>query len=276
MKLKKQGLYLPEFEHDNCGAGFICSLKGEKSNDIIHKALEILVKLEHRGAVSSDGKTGDGAGILIDIPHGFFKSECDFQLPKAGEYAVSNVFLPQKKNQREFCISVFEENIKEQELTLLGWRDVPVNKSIPGRIASETEPFVKQVFIGKTEALEDFQFNLKLFIARKKTEHTITASKLSQSQFFYFPSLSTKIIIFKGLLIPEDISLYYKDLLDPRVITRLALVHQRFSTNTFPTWDLAQPFRYMCHNGEINTLRGNVARIAYGQHCRVRLSLIHI
>ena len=261
MKLKKQGLYLPEFEHDNCGAGFICSLKGEKSNDIIHKALEILVKLEHRGAVSSDGKTGDGAGILIDIPHGFFKSECDFQLPKAGEYAVSNVFLPQKKNQREFCISVFEENIKEQELTLLGWRDVPVNKSIPGRIASETEPFVKQVFIGKTEALEDFQFNLKLFIARKKTEHTITASKLSQSQFFYFPSLSTKIIIFKGLLIPEDISLYYKDLLDPRVITRLALVHQRFSTNTFPTWDLAQPFRYMCHNGEINTLRGNVARM---------------
>ena len=261
MILEKQGLYLPEFEHDNCGAGFICSLKGKKSNDIIHKALEILVKLEHRGAVSSDGKTGDGAGILIDIPHAFFKAVCEFELPKAGAYAVSNVFLPQKENQRTFCISVFEENIKKQGLQLLGWRDVPVNKSIPGRIASETEPFVKQVFIGKTSEIEDFQFNLKLFIARKITEHTIIASKLSQSQFFYFPSLSTKIIIFKGLLIPEDISLYYKDLQDSRVVTRLALVHQRFSTNTFPTWDLAQPFRYMCHNGEINTLRGNVARM---------------
>lgn len=261
MKLKKQGLYLPEFEHDNCGAGFICSLKGEKSNDIIHKALEILVKLEHRGAVSSDGKTGDGAGILIDIPHDFFTEVCDFKLPKVGDYAVSNVFLPQKENQRTFCISVFEENIKKQGLQLIGWRDVPVNKSIPGRIATETEPFVKQVFIGKNEALDDFQFNLKLFIARKTTEHTIIVSKLSESQFFYLPSLSTKIIIFKGLLVPEDISRYYKDLLDPRVVTRLALVHQRFSTNTFPTWDLAQPFRYMCHNGEINTLRGNIARM---------------
>ncbi len=261
MKLEKQGLYLPEFEHDNCGAGFICSLKGKKSNDIIHKALEILVKLEHRGAVSSDGKTGDGAGILIDIPHDFFLEECEFELPKAGEYAVSNVFLPQKENQRTFCTSVFEENIKKQGLQLLGWRDVPVNRAIPGRIATETEPFVKQVFIGKQNELDDFQFNLKLFIARKITEHTIISSKLSQSQFFYLPSLSTKIIIFKGLLIPEDISRYYKDLQDPRVVTRLALVHQRFSTNTFPTWDLAQPFRYMCHNGEINTLRGNVARM---------------
>ena len=259
--LEKQGLYLPEFEHDNCGAGFICSLKGKKSNDIIHKALEILVKLEHRGAVSSDGKTGDGAGILIDIPHDFFKDVCDFKLPKAGEYAVSNVFLPQKENQRDFCISVFEKNIAKQNLKLLGWRDVPINKAIPGRIAAETEPFVKQVFIGKEERLDDFQFNLKLFIARKTTEHTVIASKLSQSKFFYFPSLSTKIIIFKGLLVPEDISRYYKDLLDSRVVTRLALVHQRFSTNTFPTWDLAQPFRYMCHNGEINTLRGNVARM---------------
>ena len=261
MKLEKQGLYLPEFEHDNCGAGFICSLKGEKSNDIIHKALEILVKLEHRGAVSSDGKTGDGAGILIDIPHDFFTEVCDFKLPKAGDYAVSNVFLPQKENQRIFCISVFEENMKKQGLQLIGWRDVPVNKSVPGRIATETEPFVKQVFIGKNEAIDDFQFNLKLFIARKITEHTIISSKLSESQFFYLPSLSTKILIFKGLLVPEDISRYYKDLLDPRVVTRLALVHQRFSTNTFPTWDLAQPFRYMCHNGEINTLRGNIARM---------------
>ncbi|MDT0622482.1 glutamate synthase large subunit [Croceitalea vernalis] len=261
MKPEKQGLYLPEFEHDNCGAGFICSLQGKKSNDIIHKALEILDKLEHRGAVSSDGKTGDGAGILIDIPHDFFENTCEFELPQAGNYATGNVFLPQKENQRDFCIKTFEENIEKQGLTLLGWRKVPVNKSVPGRIAAETEPFVKQVFIGKGDTIDDFQFNLKLFIARKVTEHEINISKLSQSQFFYIPSLSQKIIIFKGLLVPTDISRYYEDLLDPRVVTRLALVHQRFSTNTFPTWDLAQPFRYMCHNGEINTLRGNVARM---------------
>ncbi len=261
MMLKKQGLYLPEFEHDNCGAGFICSLKGKKSNDIIHKALEILDRLEHRGAVSADGKTGDGAGILIDVPHHFFQSVCDFELPEPGEYAVSNVFFPRKANQRDFCASVFEENIKKQGLRLLGWRDVPVNRSIPGRIAAETEPFVKQLFIAKSNPDQTyFDFNLKLFIARKVTEHTIINSKLSESNFFYVPSLSTKIIIFKGLLMPHDISLYYTDLLDSRVVTRLALVHQRFSTNTFPTWDLAQPFRYMCHNGEINTLRGNVSR----------------
>ena len=262
MKLRKQGLYLPEFEHDNCGAGFICSLKGKKSNDIIHKALEILERLEHRGAVSSDGKTGDGAGILIDIPHDFFQDVCNFELPEPGSYAVGNVFLPQKENQRDYCIEVFETNIKKQGLKLLGWRDVPVNKSIPGRIAAETEPYVKQVFVARENDEQDFfHFNLKLFIARKVTEHTVNASKLSESKFFYVPSLSTKIIIFKGLLMPEDISLYYKDLMDPRVVTRLALVHQRFSTNTFPTWDLAQPFRYMCHNGEINTLRGNVSRM---------------
>jgi len=262
MKPKKQGLYLPEFEHDNCGAGFICSLKGKKSNTIIHKALEILDKLEHRGAVSADGKTGDGAGILIDIPHDFFVEECDFSLPNPGEYAVSNVFLPQKENQREFCIRTFEENIEKQGLQLLGWRKAPVNRSIPGRIASETEPYVKQLFVGKKQKDQDyFDFNLKLFIARKVTEHAITNSKLSESPFFYVPSLSTRTIIFKGLLMPQDIKLYYKDLVDPRVVTRLALVHQRFSTNTFPTWDLAQPFRYMCHNGEINTLRGNVSRM---------------
>ncbi len=262
MKLERQGLYLPEFEHDNCGAGFICSLKGKKSNDIIHKALEILVKLEHRGAVSADGKTGDGAGILIDIPHKFFEEECEFKLPKAGSYAVANVFLPQKENQRNFCVTAFEKNIEEQGLKLIGWRDVPVNKTVPGRMASETEPFVKQVFVGRASGKQsDQEFNIKLFIARKISEHEIYNSKLSESQYFYLPSLSTKIIIFKGLLKPEDIGLYYKDLMDTRVVTRLALVHQRFSTNTFPTWDLAQPFRYMCHNGEINTLRGNISRM---------------
>ena len=259
--LKKQGLYLPEFEHENCGAGFICSLKGNTSNDIIHKALEILEKLEHRGAVSSDGKTGDGAGILIDIPHDFFVKNCNFDLPKAGDYAVSNVFLPQKENQRDYCIRQFEFHVKEQGLEVLGWRNVPVDESVIGSVAAKTVPFIKQVFIGKAEKnQDDFQFNLKLFIARKQAEHHIYNSKLSESTRFYLPSLSAKTIIYKGLLIPEDIKLFYKELQDPSLVTRLALVHQRFSTNTFPTWDLAQPFRYMCHNGEINTLRGNVSR----------------
>ncbi len=260
--LKQQGLYYPEFEHDNCGAGFICSLKGNTSNTIIHKALEILEKLEHRGAVSSDGKTGDGAGILIDIPHDFFLKNCDFNLPDAGQYAVSNVFLPKRENQRSYCIDQFENNMKAQGLEILGWRNVPVDSKVIGKIAAETEPFIKQVFIGKSDKNQgDFEFNLKLFTARKQTEHHVINSKLSESSYFYLPSLSTKTIIFKGLLIPEDIKLYYTDLQDPTLVTRLALVHQRFSTNTFPTWDLAQPFRYMCHNGEINTLRGNVSRV---------------
>ncbi|MDC1355912.1 glutamate synthase subunit alpha, partial [Flavobacteriaceae bacterium] len=260
--LEKQGLYLPEFEHDNCGAGFICSLTGKRSNDIIHKALEILVKLEHRGAVSSDGVTGDGAGILIDIPHEFFKLFCEFELPEAGQYAVSNVFLPRKENQRAYCVEVFEAEIKKQGLQILGWRDVPVNSTVLGDIAKTTEPFVKQIFISKSDSKQtEFDFNLKLFAARKIAEHTIYDSKLSESKFFYLPSLSTKIIIFKGLLKPEHINEYYLDLFNSALDTRLALVHQRFSTNTFPTWDLAQPFRYICHNGEINTLRGNVSRM---------------
>ncbi|MFC4634583.1 glutamate synthase large subunit [Dokdonia ponticola] len=260
--LQKQGLYLPEFEHDNCGAGFICSLTGKRSNDIIHKALEILVKLEHRGAVSSDGVTGDGAGILIDIPHAFFEKFCEFTLPSPGAYAVSNVFLPRKLNQRAYCMNVFEAEIANQGLQLIGWRDVPVNSDVLGEIAKTTEPFVKQVFIGKSQKDQsDRDFNLKLFAARKIAEHTIYDSKLSESQFFYVPSLSTKIIIFKGLLKPEHINEYYLDLYNTTLDTRLALVHQRFSTNTFPTWDLAQPFRYICHNGEINTLRGNVSRM---------------
>ncbi|MCF4102547.1 glutamate synthase large subunit [Gillisia sp. M10.2A] len=259
---EKQGLYSPEFEHENCGAGFICSLKGKKSNDIIHKALEILQKLEHRGAVSSDGKTGDGAGILIDIPHDFFVENCDFDLPAEREYAMGNVFLPRKENQREYCKAIFEQQIREKGLKVLGWRKVPVDASHLGAIAADVEPVIEQIFIGKPEeGLEERLFQIKLYTARKITEHTILKSKLSERVFFYLPSLSTKTLIFKGLLMPEDIKFYYRDLLDPKVVTRLALVHQRFSTNTFPTWDLAQPFRYMCHNGEINTLRGNIARM---------------
>jgi glutamate synthase (ferredoxin) len=262
MRVKEQGLYLPEFEHDNCGAGFICNLNGIKSNDIIHKALDILIKLEHRGAVSSDGRTGDGAGILFDIPHAFFKKVCDFEIPEVREYAVGMAFMPKSPNQVVFCKTTFENAIKDQNLSILGWRDVPVDVSNLGQIAAEKEPTVKQVFVGKNGLdITEQQFNAKLFMARKIAEHTIRNSRTSESHMFYFSSCSTTTIIYKGLLMPEDISRYYTDLLDCDLVTRLALVHQRFSTNTFPSWDLAQPFRYMCHNGEINTLRGNVSRM---------------
>ena len=257
----KQGLYDPLNEHDNCGAGFICSLQGKKTNDIIHKALDILDKLEHRGAVSADGKTGDGAGILIEIPHDFLVAACDFELPEVNQYAVGMVFLPKKENQRNYCIGVLENEIKKQGLSILGWRTVPVDPSHVGSIAAQTEPHIMQVFVGKGKDVSEHEFNVKLFIARKISEHTIASSKLSEASYFYLPSLSTHTLIYKGLLIPEDIKNYYLDLSNPAVVTRLALVHQRFSTNTFPTWDLAQPFRYMCHNGEINTFRGNYSRM---------------
>ena len=259
---KKQGLYSPENEHDNCGAGFICSLKGEKTNDIIHKALNILTCLEHRGAVSSDGKTGDGAGILIEIPDDFFRKECSFELPEPQQYAVGMLFLPQKINQAKHCSDIFEKEIERQGLSILGWRDVPLNSKIVGSIAATTQPIIKQVFVGKNNIeLTESEFSTKLFVARKISENEIYNTALSQKQYFYFSSLHHRTLIYKGLLIPEDIDQFYLDLSNPKLVTRLALVHQRFSTNTFPTWDLAQPFRYMCHNGEINTRRGNVTRM---------------
>jgi glutamate synthase (ferredoxin) len=261
--MRKQGLYDPQFEHDNCGAGFICSLEGKRTNDIIHKALDILVKLEHRGAVSADGKTGDGAGILIDIPHDFLKQVCDFSLPEPTTYAMGMVFLPSKENQRSFCITTLNEEFEKQGLEVIGWRKVPTNQSVVGEIAARTLPHMEQVFVraNKSIKLNEKELNTKTFIARKIAEHKVYATKMSQASYFYLPSLSTRTLIYKGLLVPEDIEKFYSDLTDKRVVTRLALVHQRFSTNTFPTWDLAQPFRYMCHNGEINTYRGNLNRM---------------
>ena len=259
--MEKQGLYLPEFENENCGAGFICNLNGEKTNQIIHDALEILVKLEHRGGVSADGKTGDGAGLLIDIPHDYFKRVCDFSIPNQREYAVGMVFLPKVSNQYYFCKTIFEKELKTQGLTVLGWREVPVDSCQLGEIALASEPNIEQLFIGKTDKIDEATFKAKLYAARKIAEHTIRKSKISESNYFYIPSLSITTIIYKGIIMPEDIGRYYKDLQEIDLVTRLALVHQRFSTNTMPTWELAQPFRHMCQNGEINTLRGNVSRM---------------
>jgi len=259
--MEKQGLYLPEFEHENCGAGFICNLNGEKTNQIIHDALEILVKLEHRGGVSSDGKTGDGAGLLIDIPHEYFKRVCDFSIPIQREYAVAMVFLPKVINQYNFCKTTFENEVKAQGLSILGWRKVPVDPTQLGPIALASEPNIEQLFIGKIDEIDEATFKAKLYAARKITEHEIRKSKISESIYFYVSSASLTTIIYKGIIMPEDIGPYYKDLQEIDLVTRLALVHQRFSTNTMPTWELAQPFRLMCQNGEINTLRGNVSRM---------------
>jgi glutamate synthase (NADPH/NADH) large chain len=259
--MEKQGLYLPEFEHENCGAGFICNLNGDKTNQIIHDALEILVKLEHRGGVSADGKTGDGAGLLIDIPHEYFQRVCDFTIPAPREYAVGMVFLPKVSNQYNFCKTTFEREIKEQGLTILGWRKVPVDSTQLGEIAFSSEPTIEQLFVGKDSEIDEATFKAKLYAARKIAEHEISNSKISESKYFYVPSLSITTIIYKGIIMPEDIGPYYLDLQEIDLVTRLALVHQRFSTNTMPTWELAQPFRHMCQNGEINTLRGNVSRM---------------
>ena len=259
--MKDQGLYLSEFEHENCGAGFICNLNGEKTNQIIHDALEILVKLEHRGGVSADGKTGDGAGLLIDIPHDYFKRVCNFTIPNQREYAVGMVFLPKVSNQYDYCKTIFEKELKIQGLAVLGWREVPVDSYQLGEIALASEPNIEQLFIGKTDKIDEATFKAKLYAARKIAEHTIRKSKISESNYFYIPSLSITTIIYKGIIMPEDIGPYYKDLQEIDLVTRLALVHQRFSTNTMPTWELAQPFRHMCQNGEINTLRGNVSRM---------------
>jgi len=259
--MKDQGLYLSEFEHENCGAGFICNLNGEKTNQIIHDSLEILVKLEHRGGVSADGKTGEGAGLLIDIPHDYFKRVCDFTIPNQREYAVGMVFLPKVSNQYDFCKAIFEKELKIQGLAVLGWREVPVDSCQLGEIALASEPNIEQLFIGKTDIIDEATFKAKLYAARKIAEHTIRKSKISESNYFYIPSLSITTIIYKGIIMPEDIGPYYKDLQEIDLVTRLALVHQRFSTNTMPTWELAQPFRHMCQNGEINTLRGNVSRM---------------
>ena len=183
----KKGLYDPIFEHENCGAGFICSLNGIKSNDIINKALNILTRLEHRGAVSSDGRTGDGAGILIDIPHDFFKKVCEFKIPNEGDYAVGMVFLPQRAQQNKICRQAFENEIEKQNLEILGWRDVPVDSRVVGRVASTCQPVIKQVFIKK---IDDANLSrAKLYTARKIAENKIYKSELSQKQYFYFSSL---------------------------------------------------------------------------------------
>ncbi len=257
----EQGLYDPRNEHDACGIGFVVNIQGVKSHDIIVKGLQILINLAHRGACGCDPETGDGAGILIQIPHKFFERECTglgFTLPPAGEYGVGMVFLPVEPSHRLLAEGILERIAREEGLAVLGWRDTPVEVDAIGRIARASQPYIEQIFIGGVPGMSTDELERKLYIVRKRAEAEIAASDLPDKSFFYIPSLSARTIIYKGLLLANQISEFYKELSDPDAVSALCLVHQRFSTNTFPSWPLAHPYRYLCHNGEINTVRGNV------------------
>jgi glutamate synthase (NADPH) large chain len=256
------GLYDPRNEHDACGVGFVAHIKGKKSHAIVEQGLTVLKNLTHRGAVGWDPKLSDGAGCLIQMPDKFFREEMakrGVKLPPAGQYGVGMVFLPRDPASRLACEYEIERAIKDEGQVLLGWRDVPVDNSDLAEPARRIEPVIRQVFIGRgkgitvTDALER-----KLYIIRKSSGHAIQALKLAHGKEFYVPTMSARTVCYKGMLLAYQVGEYYLDLKDPRVESALALVHQRFSTNTFPSWDLAHPFRMICHNGEINTLRGNI------------------
>jgi glutamate synthase domain-containing protein 2/glutamate synthase domain-containing protein 1/glutamate synthase domain-containing protein 3 len=256
-----QGLYDPANERDACGIGFVVNISGEPSHDIVLKGLQILENLVHRGACGCDPETGDGAGILIQIPHRFFAREAHalgFSLPGPGEYGIAMCFLPVDRQQRLTCEGFLERIAREEGLTVLGWRDTPLGVNAIGRVARASQPYIEQLFVGRPPHLDQEAFERKLYLVRKRAEAAVAASDIRDKSFFYVPSFSSRTIVYKGLLLAGQIGAFYKELLDPDAISALCLVHQRFSTNTFPTWQLAHPFRYLCHNGEINTLRGNM------------------
>ncbi len=257
-----QGLYHPRNEHDACGMGFVASIRGEKSHDIIRKGIEVLINLTHRGAAGCDPETGDGAGILIQIPHLFFVRECGelgMQLPEPGAYGVAMCFLPVEKHGRLQCEGVFERIAQEQGLTVFGWRDTPVNGDSIGREARNSQPYIEQLFVGRPEGMDEETFERLLYRVRRRTENEIAGSEIEDKEMFYIPSFSCRTIIYKGLMLAPQIDKFYFELANPLVTSALCLIHQRFSTNTFPSWKLAHPYRYICHNGEINTIRGNIS-----------------
>jgi glutamate synthase (NADPH) large chain len=250
-----QGLYDPRFEHDACGIGFVANIKGQKSHDIIVKGIQVLMNLTHRGACGCDSETGDGAGVLIQIPHAYFARECaelGFTLPPAGEYGVGMTFLPVEPPARQQCEGVIERIVREESLTVLGWRDTPINGDAIGRVARGSQPYIQQIFVARAKGMTEAHLERRLYIVRKRIESEAGAMGV------YIPSFSARTIVYKGLLLAPQIAHFYPELSDPEVVSALCLVHQRFSTNTFPSWRLAHPYRYIAHNGEINTMRGNV------------------
>jgi len=257
-----QGLYHPQNEHDACGMGLVASIKGEKSHDIIRKGLEVLINLTHRGAAGCDPETGDGAGILIQIPHVFFARECGelgMPLPNEGAYGVAMCFLPVDKHSRLQCEGVIERIATEEGAAVIGWRDTPVNGDAIGREARNSQPYIEQLFVRRPEDVDEEAFERLLYKIRRRTEIEIAHSDIEGKEHFYVPSFSCRTIIYKGLMLAPQIEKFYFELANPLVSSALALVHQRFSTNTFPSWKLAHPYRYVAHNGEINTIRGNVS-----------------
>ena len=259
---QKQGMYDPKNEHDNCGIGFIANIKNRRSHEIVRQGIQILINLDHRGAVGADPLAGDGAGILMQLPDRLFRAEVEtlgITLPEEGDYGVGMVFLPSNKTGLNACTSSIEAAIKNEGQILLGWRDVPVDNSYLGDSVKPIEPVIRQVFIGRGDTCADTDaFERKLYVIRKLAHHLVWDDDIEDLGHFYITSMSARTIVYKGMMLAPNLDKYYKDLNDDRFESALALVHQRFSTNTFPSWALAQPFRYLCHNGEINTVRGNI------------------
>ena len=261
MKFKypeKQGLYDPQFEHDSCGVGFVAQIKNRQSHQVVQQGLRLLCNLDHRGALGADPETGDGSGILIQIPHHFFVEECQqagFYLPEVGEYGIASIFLPQDPVARRHCGEVIESHIVENGMDLLGWRDVPINIDYVGKQARSTMPAMRHLFMGyrRLENFDQEKFERKLYITRKAIR-----TALQDVEGLIITSMSSRTIVYKGMLIPHQMEHFFLDLSDLRISSSIALVHTRFPTNTFPRWDLVQPFRNLAHNGEINSLRGNI------------------
>jgi len=260
--LQDNGLYSTSNEHDACGLGFVAHIKGEKRHDIVTQALKILENIDHRGAVGADKLMGDGAGILIQLPDLLYREEMAAQgvtLPPPGEYGVGMIFMPKEHASRLACEQEVERAVKAEGQVLLGWRDVPVNREMPmSPQVKKTEPIIRQVFIGRgTDVIVQDALERKLYVIRKTASANIQALRLKHSKEYYVPSMSSRTVVYKGLLLADQVGTYYLDLQDPRCVSALGLVHQRFSTNTFPEWPLAHPYRYVAHNGEINTVKGN-------------------
>ena len=260
--LREQGLYDPAFEHDACGVAFIVDVKGRKSNEIIRQSLAILRNLAHRGATGSEINTGDGAGLLMQIPDKFLRKACEaerFKIPEAGRYGVGSVFLPKSPDQANECEQIFESIVHEEDAVVLGWRPVPNDLSPVGPTAREGAPQFRQVFIGGfDDSLDAMGMERRLYVIRKRAEHAIRESGMRDRDEFFIPSLSSRTLIYKGMLTAKQLEDAFPDLRDPDMESGLVLIHSRFSTNTFPSWPLAHPYRYLAHNGEINTLRGNI------------------
>ncbi|HVY21868.1 MAG TPA: glutamate synthase large subunit [Steroidobacteraceae bacterium] len=258
---EKQGLYDPQFEHDACGVGFVVDMKGRKSHRILQQGIEVLKNLDHRGASGAEVNTGDGAGVLLQMPHQFLAAACkkiSIKLPAEGEYGCGLVFLPRNATLRRALEEKFAQIIQSEGQVLLGWRTVPVDNSMLGDTAKMAEPFMRHVFIGRGPEIKDQQeFERKLYVIRKRAYTDVRTSTLGGAENWYLCSLSTRTLVYKGMLTTSQLDQYFLDLRDPAMETALALVHSRFSTNTFPSWDRAHPYRYIAHNGEINTLRGN-------------------